>query len=126
MTNLNEQLIEAIINNGIDEVLELIEKGADVRARSQWGKTPLHYACSYGRTELVLKLIKKGADIGASDKWGQTPLHYACVYGNSELALMLIEKGADVGARTNGGSTPFDWASEELKGVLREKGIINN
>ena len=126
MKNLNEQLIEAIINNGIDEVLELIEKGADIKTRSQWGKTPLHYACSYGRTELVLKLIEKGADIGASDKWGQTSLHTACVYGNSELALMLIEKGADVGARDKWGRTPLDLASEELKEVLRKKGIINN
>jgi len=126
MTNLNEKLFEAVEQDKIDEVLELIEKGADTEARNEWGNTPLHTACCYNNNEIVLALIEKGADIEARNNIGWTPLHIACHNGKTEIALKLIEKGADIGARSNADSTPFDWASEELKGVLREKGIINN
>ena len=121
MKNLNEKLFEAIRENKIDKVLELIEKGADIEARNKGGWTPLHIACSYGKTETALMLIEKGADIGARNNGGSTPLHYACAYGKTETALILIEKGADIEARNNGGETPLDWASEGLKEVLKNK-----
>ena len=43
-----------------------------------------------------------------------------------DKVLELIEKGADIGARNNVGDTPLDLAGKRSKGVLREKGIINN
>jgi len=127
MTNLNEQLFEAVKENKIDEVLELIERGADIGAKNEWGWTLLNWACYRGNTELALKLIEKGAGIEARDKWGRTPLHIACYHGNNtELALKLIEKGADIEAKCNVGQTPLDYACSEGKTetglMLIEKG----
>ena len=43
--DINEQLFEAVKDNNLQKVEELIEKGADVNAKSKNDYTPLHYAC---------------------------------------------------------------------------------
>jgi len=42
-------------------VKELIAAGADVKARSGDGRTPLHVAAFFGRAEAVKELIAAGA-----------------------------------------------------------------
>lgn len=51
----------------------LIEKGADVNARSEDGNTPLHVAAFLGQAEAAKLLIDSGADINARDEDGETP-----------------------------------------------------
>ena len=51
----------------------LIEKGADVNARSEDGNTPLHVAAFLGQAEAAKLLIDNGADINARDEDGETP-----------------------------------------------------
>jgi len=123
--NIHEKLFQAVHQNKIDKVLELIEMGADIGAREELGRTPLHYACAYSETEIALILIEKGADIGARDNVGRTPLHSACYNGKTKTALMLIEKGADVGAKDDYGDIPRDLASGELKILIKKKKFHN-
>ncbi|NVJ95199.1 MAG: ankyrin repeat domain-containing protein, partial [Marivivens sp.] len=39
--------------------------GADVNARTEDGRTPLHYAASFGTPENIIALLNAGADVNA-------------------------------------------------------------
>lgn len=64
----------------------LLSKGADVKARTKLGLTPLHLAAA-GKPRATQLLIKAGADVNSVDEKGLTPLAYsrqACI-NNNEL-----------------------------------------
>ena len=57
----------------------LIEKGANVNAKSRDGSTPLHSAAFLGRTEIAVLLIQKGADVNPKNYRDETPLDASAV-----------------------------------------------
>ena len=57
----------------------LIEKGADVNAKSRDGSTPLHSAAFLGRAEIAELLIQKGADVNPKNYRSETPLDVSVV-----------------------------------------------
>ncbi len=86
----------------------LIDRGADVNARSKYGATPLHIAANHLHPFVVDKLVSKGADINAQDDKGNTSLHWAVIGWDSprlnqspvhmcdpEVAKLLLVRGAD-------------------------------
>lgn len=60
----------------------LIEKGADVNAKDNDGKTPLMFASAFDNSRVVKLLIGKGADVNAKDNGGWSALIYAAYDGN--------------------------------------------
>jgi ankyrin repeat protein len=56
--------------------------------------TPLHYAASKGRDEIIVILLENGAKINAFNKYGQTPLLRAVSAGQRRTALLLLDHGA--------------------------------
>jgi ankyrin repeat protein len=50
----------------------LISSGADINARSETGKTALHFAAAIGATEIARLLITDGADTSIKDIYGDT------------------------------------------------------
>ena len=79
----------------------LITQGADINAKDEYERTPLHYHAQMNNVEKVALLLERGADIEAQDKYKNTPLHFAEY--NVEVAQLLIEKGADIKAKNNMG-----------------------
>ena len=75
-----------------DEVLRLIERGADVRARGPNGWTALHVAAMRGHKQVVRALLTKGADAGARDDKGRTPADLAEVSGHTATGVFLRQK----------------------------------
>ena len=57
----------------------LIEKGADVNAKSRDGSTPLHSAAFLGHTEIAELLIQKGANVDPRNYRDETPLDTSVV-----------------------------------------------
>lgn len=95
----------------------LIEHGADVNAKVDYGYTVLMNAVSVTERdpEIVRLLLKSGADVNARTSDGYTPLHCAidvdfeanapeCVRG---VLTALIQAGADLEARQHWGWTPL-------------------
>jgi ankyrin repeat protein len=71
----------------------LLEKGADLEAKDEFGRTPLSWAAEEGHEGVVKLLLEKGADLEAKDEFGQTPLSRAAESGH-EAVVKLLEKGA--------------------------------
>ena len=101
------------------DVERLIACGADVNAKDDRGRTPLHasasllYLSTYvvlDETEMTESLLKGGADVNAKDKCGDTPLHVAARLNLFRIASLLIANGAGVGATNDHGETPLHMA----------------
>lgn len=73
----DKQLFQAVINNRLDRIEQLLKQGADPNMRDTSGSTPLHWACRNGQLEIARLLVKKGADVNAQRDDGKTPLHLA-------------------------------------------------
>ena len=97
-------------NAGGYSVNDLLHRGAEVDARSDKGKTALHYAATYGHVEAVKLLLENGALVDARDRDGHTPLMFAAIYGCNHTIQALINGGADPRAKTLVGNTAMIYA----------------
>jgi ankyrin repeat protein len=123
-------LIIASRDGDIEIVRILLEKGADVNAKTDTGTTALFNAILYRHTEVVRILLENGADVHVKTMYGSTTLDMAIWYGDIEIVSMLLENGADVNAKGKYGSTALIKASEnghtEVVRMLLEKGADVN
>jgi ankyrin repeat protein len=79
----------ACIRGDLDDLIALIEGGADVSAAGDLGYTPLHIAASRGHLNIVKVLLKNHADVTARNEFGQTPIELAKIRFNEEVAEIL-------------------------------------
>jgi ankyrin repeat protein len=76
--------------------VELLEHGADVRARRGSGYSPpVSIAAAHGHCELVKLFIQRGADLDVVDSDGKTALLHAARMGSGECIEMLCKSGAN-------------------------------
>ncbi len=96
-------LIHSAIEGGsMDSLRTLLEAGADPNAVSNatTGRTPLHSACLFNRTEMVeLLLEQSGVRPDVSDASGFRPIHYCATFGHVAATDALISAGANVNGR---------------------------
>ena len=87
------------IEQGHSQVAKLlIERGADVNARSNTNFTPLLFAAQRNDLDSVQALLAAGAELdGLTPEWGSA-LVLAAARGHEDLALLLLEEGADPNA----------------------------
>ena len=69
------KLHQAISKNQLEEVISLVERGADINAQGDSNRTPLHLAVE--NVALVRWLLLQGADYNAKTVDGSTPLDFA-------------------------------------------------
>ena len=116
----------AICGRHKDIVLFLIDKRADVNARTTNGRFPLTYADA----EMAELLIARGASVRLKDGTGQTLLHWAVnrnnYQGDIALVKLFLSHGADVNAKAYSNSvgwegwTPFHVACRRGNKVIVE------
>lgn len=78
----------------LDAARALLSWGADIEARDYLGYTPLRWAATQGRVEMIKLLVGRGADINTPDNYGFTPLYDATREGHEETARLLEQLGA--------------------------------
>ena len=90
----------------------LLEKSAEIEAKSSLGRTPVHVASLRGHSHIdVLRvLLEKSASIETTDKAGQTPLHGAVGKCHIDVVQLLLEKNAEIDAADETGQTPLHVA----------------
>lgn len=77
---INETIIQAVIDNQAQQVIELLDQGADPNSFENANEkiTLLHLAALYGADKVIEPLIRAGADIDArTANNGVTPLEIA-------------------------------------------------
>jgi ankyrin repeat protein len=96
----------------VDLAPSLIDRGADVNARSTNGlnNAPLHAAAAGGHTDLIALLLERGADVNARQEGGWTALHAASQSGNRRMVELLLASGADTAVRAANNQLPLDLA----------------
>ena len=70
----------------------MIEAGANMNAKTDYGWTVLHSSAAYGNLEVVQAWIEAGADVNAMNEDDQSPLYYAAQNGELEVVRALIEE----------------------------------
>jgi len=114
----NTLLFDAVRQDNLSEVSDLINNGADIEARDNAGQTPLHIAAYHGFTDIANFLITKGAEIDSTDNREGTPLHWAAVNKNQDIIILLIKHGANLNKEDKFYMTPLIWAVSQ--------GLTNN
>ena len=80
----------------------LVDKGAQVGAKSNYGMTPLHFAACRGQVEIVRLFCDRGADVEARNNDGWRPLHASAFWGHISVVKELIEEmNVEINARTD-------------------------
>ena len=109
----DQQFLDICRDGTEQEILDAINKGANVNAKNNNGTTALILAVINGHVATVSALLKAGADVNAKAKYGITALMFAARYcGSPEVINMLIDAGAD-DAVTDYGETALMLAAEK-------------
>ncbi|NXN53754.1 ANKR6 protein, partial [Rynchops niger] len=106
---LSERLLVAAYKGQVENVVQLINKGAKV-AVTKHGRTPLHLAAHKGHLHVVQVLLKAGCDLDIQDDGDQTALHRAAVVGNTDVIAALIQEGCALDRQDKDGNTALHEA----------------
>lgn len=111
-SSLNNQLFKAVCRNSVEEVQQLIKKGADIHAQFAYNRTALHEAARGGFVQVTAALLAAGADKEAHCRAG-TPLHFAVGAGHAQVIRCLLNAGADVHALNSFNETALHVAARK-------------
>ncbi|XP_060886174.1 protein phosphatase 1 regulatory subunit 12A isoform X2 [Labrus mixtus] len=115
--------LAACSSGDTEEVLRMLDRGADINYANVDGLTALHQACIDDNVDMVTFLVEHGAAINQPDNEGWIPLHAAASCGYLDIAEYLIGQGASVGVVNSEGETPMDIAEEEAMEELLQNEI---
>jgi ankyrin repeat protein len=87
----------AAIRGGLSVVQLLVRRGADINARTKFGQTPLHQACTGCRgPSFIRELVRLGADVNLVDQFGKPPIDIAAFFEEFGTVVALTDLGARV------------------------------
>ncbi|PIA59522.1 hypothetical protein AQUCO_00400423v1 [Aquilegia coerulea] len=105
-----EMVLTTARRGEVDNLKQLLKKGANPNYKDQYGLTALHAAAIKGHKHIVSMLIESGMDLECHDKEGHTALHLAVEGGNFETVELLVNRGANINAMSMRGATPIYMA----------------
>ncbi|MFP3023396.1 MAG: ankyrin repeat domain-containing protein, partial [Wolbachia sp.] len=127
-----QQLFDAVKQNNLGKVKELIDQGASINAAdtSIYGKKPIHIAAENNNKNIIEFLLNRGVSVDDTERVGNTPLHYTAWRGRLEAAEFLVNRRANINAADNSGKKPVHVAVENnnknIIEFLLSKGVSVN
>jgi len=107
-------LHQAVRLNDLKTVEALIKKGADVKAATRYGVTPIGIATLNGNAAVLRRLLDAGADPNTATPGGETALMTAARTGSTDTVTLLLDRRANVNAKDPVRSqTALMWAVTE-------------
>ena len=91
-------LVASAAQGNADTLRYLLDKGADLRARTGDGDDALIRAAWSGDADMLKLLLERGADAKRADKAGFTALQNATTFPDSRRVRMLLQAGSDPNA----------------------------
>jgi len=108
------EVADAMMRGAHDEVLSLLEHGADVNAAQGDGMTALHWAALNGDLDAAKWLVYAGANVHATTRLNAiTPLWLAAQSGDALVVRLLLDNKAEPDAATSTGVTPLMIAAAQ-------------
>ena len=95
-TPLDLALINAVRLGKLEEIRDLIAKGADINAGDEDGRQELAHVAKAGNLAVVKLLLANGACINAKDYYGWSAIMEAARGNHAETVAYLASKGAKV------------------------------
>ncbi|KAJ8965623.1 hypothetical protein NQ314_004015 [Rhamnusium bicolor] len=124
INELGKQLLKAAADGDVDEIKNLLTKGAPFTA--DWlGTSPLHLAAQNNHLEITEILLRAGISKDARTKVDRTPLHMAAYEGHLQIVDTLIKQSADIDCRDLLGMTPLHWAVQNGHYEVVEYLVLN-
>ena len=125
------EVADAAMRGDGDQLLSLLEHGADVNEAQGDGMTALHWAVRNQDVEAARSLIYAGANVHATTRLNAiTPLWLAAQSGDAVMVYMLLDNQAEPDAANGDGVTPLMIASAsgnpDVVHVLIERGANPN
>lgn len=106
----------AVVKEGKQEIVKLLlERGADIESKDQYGQTPLHWAAIKNDLEVLKVLVKKNANLNAKNEFGNSALHLAVDHKSDHALQILIEEKANINITNDGNETPLHNAAFDGK-----------
>ena len=101
----------AVLNKK-DEIVRLLQQGADINEKDSIGRTALWYACWNTSTEIVEILLQnKKINVNLQDNEGWSPFLLACWNDSYECALLMLKDArVDINLATDKGWSPLMYA----------------
>jgi ankyrin repeat protein len=129
-SSLQDQIFwNAVAENDVQTVEEMLDNGYDVNQRNEVGYTPLITAVEYEKLDVVKSLLSRGANPNLQTKNGVTALHIAAGAGALDIVYALIASSIceiEIRDPNKKGNTPLLWATQknhvEVVQVLLEAG----
>ena len=96
-------------DNNKEEIVRLLQNGADVNEQDSGGQTALFFAYFANHTELAEILLKHNKiNVNLQDDDGDSPFYAACWNDSYECALLMIQDArVDINMADNNGISPL-------------------
>ncbi len=111
--NYNSLLFEAIKNGNLNDVKDLLDKGAEIEAEKS-GFTALTCSLHCKKDDIVYFLLEMGADVNNRGKNNIWPLELAVHLGDLNLVKELVSKGVNI--------CPENYGCEKLPEIANKNG----
>uniref|UniRef100_A0A670YU25 Uncharacterized protein n=1 Tax=Pseudonaja textilis TaxID=8673 RepID=A0A670YU25_PSETE len=104
------KLHRAAAEGDLGELRHLLQKH-DLNEQDQAGRTPLHFACANGYTDIVTFLVDNKCQLDICDKEKRSPLMKAVECQQEFCAIYLLEHGADPNLKDIDNNTALHFAA---------------